>query len=111
MAKPEYQKALALKAGQMSDTQKMQAQQDFDIQKIKLQDSMKDKNIQNVGTSQNPIYGYMEGDKFVQVNAPTQSPAGTYNPKNDSLATITLENGKPIKMLSEPLTALATLIN
>jgi hypothetical protein len=53
----------------------------------------------------------MEGDKFVQVNAPTQSPAGTYNPKNDSLATITLENGKPIKMLSEPLTALATLIN
>lgn len=35
----------------------------------------------------------------------------TYNPKNDSLTTLTLENGKPIKMLSEPANALATLIN
>jgi len=32
----------------MSDSAKMKAQQDFDIQKIKLQDSMKDRNIQNV---------------------------------------------------------------
>ena len=61
MSKPEYKKALELKAGQMSDVQKMHAQQNFDIQKIKLQDSMKDKNIQRVGgTTENPIYGYFD---------------------------------------------------
>ncbi len=112
MSKPEYKKALELKEWAMSDTEKMQAQNDFDIKKIKLQDSMKDKNIQRIGgTTENPIYGYFDWEKMITVNAPTQSPAGTYNPKNDSLTTLTLENGKPIKMLSEPANALATLIN
>lgn len=47
-ASPGYQTYQRLQNGQLSDAQKMQAQQSFDIQKIKLQDSMKDKNIQRV---------------------------------------------------------------
>lgn len=70
-ASPAYQKYQALQQGQMSDVQKMTAQQNFDIQKIKLQDSMKDKNIQRVGwTDSNPIYWYMDGNKLVTVSVP-----------------------------------------
>ena len=71
MSKPEYKKIQELQAGQLSDSEKMKAQQAFDIQKIKLQDSMKDRNIQRVGgTNDNPIYGYIDGNKVVTVSIP-----------------------------------------
>ena len=75
---PAYKKYQELQQGQMSDTAKMEAQQDFDIQKIKLQDSMKDRNIQRVGgTNDNPIYGYIDGNKVVTVSVPWSTTTGT----------------------------------
>ena len=75
---PAYKKYQELQQGQMSDTAKMKAQQDFDIQKIKLQDSMKDRNIQRVGgTNDNPIYGYIDGNKVVTVSVPWSTTTGT----------------------------------
>lgn len=75
---PAYKKYQELQQGKMSDTAKMNAQQDFDIQKIKLQDSMKDRNIQRVGgTNDNPIYGYIDGNKVVTVSVPWSTTTGT----------------------------------
>lgn len=77
MSKPEYKKYLELQSGQLSDAQKMTAQQNFDIQKIKLQDSMKDKNIQRVWwTDSNPIYWYVDGNKVVTVSVPWSTTTG-----------------------------------
>jgi hypothetical protein len=65
MSKPEYKKIIAIKQGELSDEQK-----------IRLTDSLKDKNIQRIGgTNENPTYGYWDGTKMVTVN--TSTGAGT----------------------------------
>lgn len=121
MAKPEYQRIQAQEAGKGISYQTLW---DFvyrqnadgsltktDISATKAKDSVREETpweIVTIDWKSKERNKYTGETREISV---TWSTTWTYNPKNDSITTLMLENGKPIKMLSEPANALATLIN